>query len=103
MKTHATAKAITCDVSPYDPSTPPAKASATFSVSFVEFSDGSTYGSSKWGRSLPDARRLTSRYIQQGTSAKTLAYRAAQRELSWGPSSKGVPKRCHREDAGKKH
>jgi hypothetical protein len=52
-------------VSGYNPSAPRAKASATFSVSFVEFSDGSTYGSSKWGRSLPDARRLTTRYIRQ--------------------------------------
>ena len=27
---------------------------------------------------------------EPGSSASTLAYRAAQRELSWGPSSKGV-------------
>jgi hypothetical protein len=43
----------------------PKVAKATFTVSFVEFSDGSTYGTSKWGRVLPKARRVTVARFQE--------------------------------------
>jgi hypothetical protein len=36
-----------------EPHTP----NASFTVSFIEFADGTTYGKSKWGQSLPEARR----------------------------------------------
>jgi len=50
----------------YDPSMQqPKVAKATFTVSFVEFADGSTYGSSKWGSALPKARRVTVARLQE--------------------------------------
>jgi hypothetical protein len=51
-------------VTQYDPSAQPSAAKAAFSVSFVEFADGSTYGSSKWGGALPEARRATVARLQ---------------------------------------
>jgi hypothetical protein len=50
----------------YDPShQQPKVAKATFTVSFVEFADGSTYGTSKWGNALPKARRVTVARLQE--------------------------------------
>lgn len=50
----------------YDPSQQqPKVAKATFTVSFVEFADGSTYGTSKWGSALRKARRVTVARLQE--------------------------------------
>lgn len=71
-------------VNSYDPSTPTHTANATFAVFFVEFADGTTYGRSRWGSSLPEARRvffarlkeLNEAYKDRGERALTNALNA---------------------------
>jgi len=47
----------------------PAPAKAVFRVLFVEFADGSEFGSSNWGYELPDIRKRTMERLQEAMDA----------------------------------